>query len=432
MISLPIRTVIDVAERQQCCGCGACAYADSERIEMVDTLREGRRPRVKGAGAPSTDSMRVCPGVGLSHSIDAHTVGISELFAGWGPVLKIWEGHATDSEVRWAGSSGGAATALALHGLLRGGLHGVLHVKAREDAPYLNRTALSRTREELLAGAGSRYAPASPCDGLGMVEAAPGACLMIGKPCDVAAARLACSLRPGLERNLAVTIAFFCAGTPSTQGTLEMLKAMGVGDPASVKSVRYRGNGWPGRATVVFSSEGRDQTREMSYQESWGGILQKHRQWRCYLCADHTGEFADISVGDPWYRKIEPGEAGTSLIMARTKRGLTFVEEAIKAGFLSVQPAEPQILPLSQPNLLAGRGAVWGRSAMLRMLGLPAPRYRRMPLARWWRTELSLKEQAQSFYGTFRRAFVKGLFRRRPVEAWAPSPNRRPEPGEAR
>ena len=57
----------------------------------------------------------------------------------------------------------------------------------------------SRTRAELLAATGSRYAPASPCDGLKMIEDAPGPCVFIGKPCDVEGLRLSQAARPTLS-----------------------------------------------------------------------------------------------------------------------------------------------------------------------------------------------------------------------------------------
>jgi coenzyme F420 hydrogenase subunit beta len=232
--------------------------------------------------------------------------------------------------------------------------------------------------------------------------------VFIGKPCDVAATQKARRLRPDLDRNMGVTIGFFCAGTPSTAGTLAMLSKMGVEDPATLVSLRYRGNGWPGRATAVFRSDAGEETRELSYEQSWGEILVQHKQWRCKVCADHTGEFADIAVGDPWYRPVQDGEPGQSLILARTPRGKAILEAAAKAGYLDIAPAEPGILPASQPSLLKTRGAVWGRILTCRMMGVPAPRYKRMPLFRHWWRELTIIDKLRSIAGTRRR-----LLRRR-------------------
>jgi len=406
----PIRSIRDVAERHLCSGCGACAYAAPQAVRMVDDLDQGRRP-VVAESADTSAALAVCPGVAL----DAPPVppgADAALLRGWGPVLEVWEGFAADADVRFRASSGGAATALALHGLERGGMAGVLHIAAREDVRYLNETRLSTGRAELLAAVGSRYAPASPCDGLAAVESAPGPCVFIGKPCDVAATHKARATRPALDRQLGVTIAIFCAGTPSTRGTLEMIAKLGFEDPDAIDSVRYRGHGWPGRATVRQG----DQERSLSYQESWGDLLQRFVPWRCRICPDHTGEFADISVGDPWYYdEIPVGEPGRSLVIVRTERGRRFLEGARAAGVLELERSDPSLLPRSQPNLLRVRGASFGRIWTSRLLGAAAPRFRGFGLARVWWSHLTLKQRAQSIFGTCKRVFARGLLRRNPV-----------------
>ena len=408
-----IETVEDVAQRQLCCGCGACAYVSPTAIEMVDTLEHGRRPRFKSQCQSTVDhqaALRICPGIGLEHRFDrSHPDLISELVPGWGPVLEVWEGHATDDAIRFAGSSGGAASALALACIEKADMHGVLHIKAREDAPYLNHTVLSTTRQEILSATGSRYAPASPCDGLQLIEDAPAPCVFIGKPCDVAAVHKIKQMRPALAEKVGVTIAFFCAGTPTTNATLELLRRMDVDDPSQVVDLRYRGNGWPGDATVTLRTENGLETRSMSYEESWGEVLTNDKQWRCHVCADHTGEFADIAVGDPWYRRVEPNERGRSLVLVRTERGRRIVREAIEHGYLALTRADASILPRSQPNLLRGRGAVWARILVSRLMGVDAPHYRGFPMLRFWLMKLSCMEQVRSILGTARRVLRRGL-----------------------
>ncbi|MEL6712264.1 MAG: Coenzyme F420 hydrogenase/dehydrogenase, beta subunit C-terminal domain [Planctomycetota bacterium] len=412
-----IRSIRDVAERHLCSGCGACAYAQPDAVRMVDDLERGRRP-VTADGADTGEALRMCPGVELTHDFD-RSAGFTELADGWGPVLEIWEGWAADPDVRYEASSGGAATALALFGLEEDGAGGVLHIRARADVPTLNETHLSTTRDEVVSAVGSRYAPASPCDGLALAESADAPVVFIGKPCDAAAVRKARRLRPALDEKVEVTIAIFCAGAPSTAGTHAMLREMGFDDPLDVDSVRYRGRGWPGRA------RGEQGTREesLSYADSWGRILQRFVPWRCRICPDHTGEFADISVGDPWYHgEIPEGEVGRSLVIARTERGRAFLARARAAGALELEPRGPEALTRSQPNLLEVRGAVFGRVLTSRLFGAAAPRYRGFATFKTWARHLSLKARAQSFYGTAKRVFVKGLRRRRPVVPYEPAP----------
>jgi coenzyme F420 hydrogenase subunit beta len=422
MIAGPrIRSIMDVAEKHLCTGCGVCEYLQPDDIAMVDDLDRGRRPMMRPGreDADTKFALKACPGAGLEHG-PTPAAAIDELVEGWGPVLQLWEGAAADVEIRLAGSSGGAASALALHGLQHGGAAGVLHIAARDDIPWLNRTQLSTTRDQLLAATGSRYAPASPCDGLDLVESADGPCVMIGKPCDVAAARSAMALRPELADKLMITIGIFCAGAPSTNGSLKWVEKVSGASREDITSLRYRGNGWPGEAVVEIrtgSTAKTDRAAE-SYADSWD-FLQAHRQWRCYVCADHTGEFADISVGDPWYRPTD-GDPGRSLVMARTERGRQFILDAITSGTLALEDCDAEILPASQPNLLETRGATFGRIVALRAIGVATPRYRNMATASLWRSELTRKARAQSIYGTIKRAFTKKLYRRRAVEPYEP------------
>ncbi|WP_422773459.1 Coenzyme F420 hydrogenase/dehydrogenase, beta subunit C-terminal domain [Plantactinospora sp. WMMC1484] len=437
------RTVHDVATGRLCTGCGVCAYLAPDEVRMVDVLDHGRRPlpitpvgaagRPTSVGAAATGpgavaALSCCPGARLAHDNPRPAPGeIAALHAAWGPVRALWEGYAADPRIRHAGSSGGVATALAGYCLTGEGMAGVLHIGARADVPYLNETRLSRTPTELLAHAGSRYAPASPCDRLDLVEAAEGPCVFVGKPCDVAAVRMARRLRPELDRRLGLSIAIFCAGTPTTRGTLEMLARLGVPDPAGLASVHYRGAGWPGRARARLVDDPPGTRRELSYAESWGDILQKHRQWRCYLCADHTGEFADVAVGDPWYRPTGD-DPGQSLVLARTERGVRLVEAAVAAGALVLTPVAPGILPASQPNLLRARGAVWGRLATLRAAGLMTPRLRNLPMAGIWWRHLSTGEKLRSTVGTLRRIGRKRLREPATLEPYRPPVQAGPAP----
>ena len=414
-----VTSITDVAERQLCTGCGVCAYLQPGEITMVDDRKSGRRPLVNRSpdGAPpSTDeALQVCPGASLGHPAkpEPEVDGVDPM---WGPVLEIWEGYAAAPDIRFSASSGGAATALALHGIECGMTHGILHIRARPSEPLRNETVLSHDREAMLSATGSRYAPASPCDRLDLIESAPGPCTFIGKPCDVAAAQRARKIRSALDCNLGLTIAIFCAGTPTYRGTSEMLKLMGIEDESTVKSVRYRGNGWPGEAeAIVETSEGGTESRRLSYDESWGGVLQKHRQWRCYVCADHTGEFADVAVGDPWYRPIEPDEHGWSLVIARTEVGRRAIQAAIDDGYLVAKNMPGSSIGASQPGLSKGRGAVWGRTTASRLLGIPSPRYSGLPMFRAW-LRLPFVKKLRSTLGLVRRAHRKRLWSRHPVE----------------
>ena len=404
------RDVHDVAEQKMCTGCGVCAYLAPDEVRMGDVLEYGRRPLpllpTRGPGAAA--ALSCCPGVKLEHESGAAGPGeYADLRDAWGPVLRVYEGYAADPEIRFAGSSGGVATALSAFLIEQEGMTGALHIGARADVPYLNEARLSRSRAELLANAGSRYAPASPCERLDLVESARD---------PVGVHRQAVRRRGGLD-GAARAAGARPQGRPDHRGVLRRHPvdpghpgdAQGDGRRRPVDHLARRlprqrlARQRPHRVSPASTDE-----RTLTYEQSWGDILQKHRQWRCYLCADHTGEFADVAVGDPWYRPTA-GDPGRSLVLARTERGLKLIEAAIAAGALVLEQVGPELLPASQPNLLRARGAVWGRMVTLRAAGLMTPRTRHLPMARMWRENLSAKEKLQSTVGTVRRIKRKRL-----------------------
>ena len=395
--------VHQVVARRLCLGCGACFSVCPEgRIRLVDVVEEGIRPFIEPGGCRTCGTcLKACPGIYSSVTDFAWNLpqANAQSLKRWGLIIELWEGYASDPEIRFKGSSGGLCTALSLFCLEQGVAGGVLHVGSDPEQPWRNKAVRSMTRDDLVARTGSRYAPAAPGEGLRFIENAADRSVFVGKPCDVASLRMVQQLRTEIDRKTSLAIGFFCAGTPSTRGTLELLRKFGV-EPDWAAEIRYRGMGWPGMATVRFKDHNRPPLK-IAYKDSWG-FLQKYRQLRCYLCPDGTGEFADIACGDPWYRDIKEDEAGYSLILVRTERGRQILQSAITAGFIKAERAAPEILEKSQVNLFGKRAAVWGRILAFKLFGLPTPRYVGFTLFRHWLT-LPPQEMARSIFGTMRR-----------------------------
>jgi len=415
-----LKTLQEVVDWRLCLGCGACApVCPRQVVDLRDIPAEGIRPQVRDPDGCEgcTDCLQACPVVQSDFGVVAEAAGRlgDRAFAKeWGPALEMWEGHATDPEVRFRASSGGALTALGAYCVERLGMYGVLHTGSDPVDPIRNRTRVSRTRDELLAAVGSRYSPASVCDGLGMVEAAPAPCVIIGKPVDIAAVRNVEKLRPGVRKNVGVTLSFYCAETPPTQATHTLLEKMGVAS-ASVASLRYRGYGWPGYFAPTRKGETEPAARQ-TYAESWA-FLQRFRPWATQMWPDGGGELADISCGDPWYEEPDGRNPGFSLVVARTPRGREIVEGAIAAGYLDLKIAERWKLEESQGGLLNKKGSIWGRRLAMRLFGLPVTHFPGLDLFHCWKV-LSFGDQLRSTFGTLRRILGRRLYRRRPRDAW--------------
>lgn len=389
---------------------------------MIDVWGEGLRPTTSLEPCETCqDCMNVCPSVDVDYRAIRENAKTSNnqlefpsddefgIASEWGPITGIWEGHATDEEIRFKGSSGGALTAISLYCLEKEGMHGVLHIGQDNDNPILNKTRLSRSREQLLASAGSRYSPASVCDRLDLVENAPSPCAIIGKPAEIVATRKAAMLRPALASKLGVTLSFFCAETPSTSGTANLLEKHGV-DFRELKSLKYRGNGWPGHFAPIL--KGNDQPAfQSTYRESWAQ-LQASRPWATQIWPDGSGELADISCGDPWYIEPDGKNPGQSLVIARTETGKRIVENAIRDGYLNLTPAEPWKITKSQEGLLAKKMAIWGRILTMKLFGIPTPKHVGIDLLKLW-LQLPLKQLLSSTAGTARRIVSRKLYKKR-------------------
>jgi coenzyme F420 hydrogenase subunit beta len=404
-----INDIEDVARWRLCTGCGACVPACPEHaVALVDIEDRGIRPVINSDGCAHCGTcVKVCPGIEILHE-PFNNQTIPELRQAWGPILEIWEGYASDSEIRYNASSGGIATALALYCLEKRQAAGVLHIGTKPGAPLENVPVFSKSRGELLTFTGSRYSPATPCEKLNWLEGIDRPCVFIGKPCDVVALRKTQLLNPVLALENILSISIFCAGTPSSRGTKVLLDKLNV-KLQDVEELRYRGCGWPGDATVrMKGTEGRQ--RQMSYEQSWGEILSRHVPLRCRLCPDGTGEFADISCGDPWYKSPKPEDPGQSQVLVRTEKGRKVLNEAMKAGYIKLKQVNASTLPLSQKGLLGRKRHIWARLMAMRLTGIAVPRYEGFNLFANW-CELPVKEKICSLLGTFKRIIFRGWFR---------------------
>ncbi|WP_292295046.1 Coenzyme F420 hydrogenase/dehydrogenase, beta subunit C-terminal domain, partial [Marivita sp.] len=181
-----------------------------------------------------------------------------------------------------------------------------------------------------------------------------------------------------------------------------------------VMSFRYRGQGWPGRATATLRD---GSAPSMSYHDSWGGILSKHVQHRCKICADGTGKAADIVCADAWesdaagYPIFDEAE-GVSLIVSRTALGARLLTDAVAAGQIETGPFDVGKLIAIQPGQRERRRALLARLLALRLSGRPVPRYRGLHIWRIaWQNPAS--RNLKNFLGMLRRIFRQRFFSQR-------------------
>jgi coenzyme F420 hydrogenase subunit beta len=408
-----IKTLKDVVDWGLCTGCGACAYACKEgAISLVNIEAVGIRPSFALPACEScTTCLSICPGYNLNAGLaGVHEAAIAGGSDEFGPAHEIWEGYATDQDIRFHASSGGLLSALALYCLEQEGMAFVLHTGMNEEYPWLNKTLQSRTRQDIKRHTGSRYAPSSPCEGLRAIEESEQPCVFIGKPCDTAAVWMLRQGRPDLDRNLGLVLTFFCAGTPSTKGTLDLSKTLGV-ESKQINDIRYRGLGWPGRFKITYDNGSKE--RSLSYEESWGSLT-SYRPLRCNLCPDGLGRIADISCGDAWQSYEKSDDPGRSLVIVRTSRGKEILRRAIAANYVQLERVTSADVLAAQVNLLGRRKELFGRLLAFTLFFIPTPRFVGFSMFRSW-IRLPFLRKGRTILGTAKRILKRSLWRRRPL-----------------
>lgn len=399
-----LRNVEDIVSWRLCIGCGACSYVcGNNNILLRNFTNHGIKPVVGNKCVECKRCISICPGIYNKRNNNSNDY-LKELEPYCGYAIEVWEGYSNDDALRKNCSSGGIATALALYYMEHEQCDGVLQTKAKANKPWLNETVFSTTSESIKNCIGSRYSPASPCEGLHNIAASKKSCVFIGKPCDVSALKNIQTIDKKLKEKTGLTIGIFCAGTPATQGTFDFLEKNSV-DPKLIKELHYRGNGWPGSFKARLIN---NETFEVSYPESWS-FLQKYRPFRCYLCADGTSETADISCGDAWYLRGKE-QKGVSLIIVRNENGKRILHSAIKKGYITARPIAHEHVIKSQEQLFGRQKEILGRLITLKLFSIPVPRFSGWHLFRNW-FSISYKSKFRSIGSTLKRILIRRLFK---------------------
>lgn len=388
-----MHNVNQVIENSMCTGCGLCTKSTKDmEIDGSGYLR----PKLIISDRVSN---LCCPGIVVSHNNKDAPYNVQ-----WGPILSVNAGYAVDPQVRNSGSSGGTITAIAQHLIRNKKVDGVIHTGGSTENPIRNSVKISTTTTQVLENAGSRYSPSAP---LAIIRSVMGNGMkyaVIGKPCDIAALRKLTLEFPDSKEQFPYLLSFMCAGVPSEKGTIQIIEKLGIKSQAEVKSFRYRGDGWPGLTTARLHD---NSVHTMTYNESWGKILNRHLQTRCKVCADGIGEAADIVCADAWHSSVDgyptfTETEGRSLVLTRTFTGERIIKSALLNNEIKLEAFAEEDIKKIQPFQVNRKSTALSRKLAIMILGGNNTKYINYKLLKNLYTggfSLNLK----AFMGTFYR-----------------------------
>lgn len=375
-----------------CCGCGLC----SGSVLGKENGKGYYRPNLEAQNGDFDFSVCYCNN--LKKNVNN---GL------WGKYEKLYYGFSKDDEVRKKGSSGGMLTEIAAYLLDSKIADAVIQVSPKKEDAMKTEVVFSKSREDVLSCAGSRYTASSVL--LGILERMEKGkkYAVIGKPCDISVLRNYMEKNAELQRQIICLLSFFCGGTPSFQANEKLLKSMSM-QRDGVAHFTYRGNGWPGE-TVGVDADGIE--HRAKYEESWGKILGRDLQDICRFCWEGVGESADISCGDGWYivdgkPSFEEGD-GRNIVIARSETGVNILKhmESQDKVVLEEITDEKNVL-LAQPGQMMRKAAMFSRVLAMRLLRKQIPDYSLIKLFQYTKY-LTFTHNIKMFGGTIRR-IIKG------------------------
>ncbi len=386
----PAERLYRICEEGLCIGCGLCDAVTPGGALSVEATPEGALRPIAGPALTHEQVdliYRLCPGTHLEGMPEELRDPSAPLDAIWGPVTDpVPQLYAADPEVRFTAATGGVLSALAIFLLESGRVDFVVHARPSREHPSFGERQISRTRAEVLAGAGSRYGPtATLIDILDILDREqPFA--FIGTPCDVTALRNLALEDARVDRLCRMMLAPVCGGFMQTPALAARVEAFGI-DFGRLAAIRYRGHGCPGPTRM----EDRDgKVVERSYLDFWGeDESQWSLPWRCKICADGIGEAADIAASDVWpggaptreQAEDHSADPGSNAVLIRSARGAELVAAALEAGALAkLSDHGPRDLDLWQPHQVKKKKALQARYLALEAEGRLVPQTARLRL----------------------------------------------------
>jgi coenzyme F420-reducing hydrogenase beta subunit len=296
-----------------------------------------------------------------------------------------YAGHALDSHFRSNGSSGGLTSWVAAELLRTDRVDGVAHVAPvdpRRDGRFFA-YRISRSIEELGAGAKSRYYPVELSPVLREIRDTPGRYAVVGIPCFIKAIHLLRRIDPIIRDRVTHTLGLFC-GHMKSAAMVESFAWQLQAEIGQVRALDYR-----------IKDETRPANWYRAHLDLEGGTIAEQDWWHladgdwgagffqhpaCDWCDDVVGETADISFGDAWVEPFSSDGRGTNVMIVRTKELAEMVEKARADGRLQLEPVDADFIARTQAAGLRHRRGGLAYRLTWRRRGL-GPRKRVEPSA---------------------------------------------------
>jgi coenzyme F420 hydrogenase subunit beta len=355
-----------------CTGCAGCVvscphdvlgYDDQNGVYKPFHLEEELGPSDCTHGLKGcTSCTRACPRFrNWETEADAYLFGRERQPEEMAGVAKdIFLARATDPEIHTQGQDGGLVSAILLWCLGNDRIDAALVSALEGDGRTWKAVpALARTREEILATAGSRYTySANTLAYAEAVQAGYERLALVGMGCQSSVPGIMRARKAGKPgRRLALSIGLLCSKTFDDAIFDDLLKAKHGLDRQDIVKMNIKG------VLQIWMRDG-------AYHEV---PLKECHQWTrdgCKLCPDFAAEHADISTGgigafNDW-----------TLTLVRTDNGREIIDGMLRDGVIETRPGDddPGAVALLRKLSIVSRRRWPDQAVAAPKVGVPPPK----------------------------------------------------------
>jgi len=382
-----IENLRSVISHNLCNRCGTCVGLSEGKIVFGDKTAE-YLPEIKHKLSDELADRiwRACPGKYFDFPAYRKLFfpEVAHFHTYTGPYQEIFIGFATNPEVRINSASGGILTAILLWLLDKNLIDGAVVTAMSESEPWLAKSFIATTPEDIIRAAQSKYIITSVNEILPLIETFQGRLAYVGLPGQVQAIRKLQAMNDPSVRNIHYIFGPFYGNTLHFSSIKSFLRSYGEKDYHNISKLWFRYGEWPGNMRIEMKNGRIIQLPKFHANY----LIPFHILKNSLLCTDLSNEFTDVSGGDAWAPVYEERGKGFSMVISRSKKGQEILEKMLSEGYLSLQHIDENeaITMHSHGYDLKKRGA-FIRMKFRRMIGLPVPDYgyelKGFPLSRY-------------------------------------------------
>ena len=275
-----------------------------------------------------------------------------------GYYLSLYAGHVTEGDYREHGSSGGMGTWILTELFNRKMIDAVIHVKMNSDPndQVLFRYDISRSVDEIRAGAKTKYYPVEMSQVLKLVKENPGRYAIIGIPSFIMSIRLLAEKDDVIRERIKYTVGLICGHQKSSKFSEALAWQVGI-KPGNLEHIDFRKKMTEGPANqygveFVGYINGKITTiikpKHELLGQDWGQGFFK--QMASDFTDDVFNETADIALGDAWMPEYNADHQGNNIIAVRNPEIDKLVKVGRETGKLILDEVDIQTIFLSQSS----------------------------------------------------------------------------------